>query len=42
MNEQSPLRTLLLCLAVPALVWDRQYRGLHDKAVGSAVVQRPR
>jgi uncharacterized RDD family membrane protein YckC len=38
----AALRTLLLCLAVPALVWDRQYRGLHDKAVGSAVVRRPR
>ena len=31
-------RTLLLCLLVPALVWDRDGRGLHDKAVGTAVV----
>jgi uncharacterized RDD family membrane protein YckC len=38
----AAVRTVLLCLAVPALVWDRQYRGLHDKAVGSAVVRRPR
>lgn len=36
----AALRTVLLCLAVPALVWDRQYRGLHDRAVGSAVVRR--
>jgi uncharacterized RDD family membrane protein YckC len=34
------VRTVLLCLAVPALVWDRQYRGLHDRAVGAAVVTR--
>ena len=26
------LRTFLLCLAVPALIWDRDGRGLHDKA----------
>lgn len=32
------VRTLLLCLAVPALIWDRDRRGLHDKAAGSVVV----
>jgi uncharacterized RDD family membrane protein YckC len=25
------LRTVLLCLAIPALVWDRDGRGLHDR-----------
>ncbi|MFD9793992.1 RDD family protein [Streptomyces sp. NPDC059070] len=25
------LRSVLLCLAVPALVWDRDGRGLHDR-----------
>ncbi|MGQ4385051.1 RDD family protein [Streptomyces sp. SAS_270] len=25
------LRTVLLCLAVPALIWDRDGRGLHDR-----------
>lgn len=25
------LRSVLLCLAVPALIWDRDSRGLHDK-----------
>ncbi|MFJ3668301.1 RDD family protein [Streptomyces sp. NPDC090106] len=25
------LRTVLLCLVVPALVWDRDGRGLHDR-----------
>jgi hypothetical protein len=32
------VRTLLLCLALPAVIWDAQHRGLHDRAVGSAVV----
>ena len=34
------LRTFLLCLAVPALIWDRDGRGLHDKAAGSVVLTR--
>ncbi|MFB7242725.1 RDD family protein [Streptomyces populi] len=25
------LRTVLLCVAVPALIWDRDGRGLHDR-----------
>ncbi|MFC5664442.1 RDD family protein [Kitasatospora misakiensis] len=36
---QVLLRTLLLCLLVPALVWDRDTRGLHDKAVGTVEVR---
>lgn len=24
-------RTILLCLAIPALIWDRDGRGLHDR-----------
>ncbi|WP_055481807.1 RDD family protein [Sphaerimonospora mesophila] len=32
------VRTFLLCLAVPALVWDRDRRGLHDRASGTVVV----
>ncbi|MFD9488704.1 RDD family protein [Streptomyces sp. NPDC059991] len=28
---RSLLRSVLLCLAVPALVWDRDGRGLHDR-----------
>jgi len=35
----AAVRTVLLCLAVPALVWDGQYRGLHDRAVNGAVVR---
>ncbi|RCG28246.1 RDD family protein [Sphaerisporangium album] len=33
------LRTLLLCLAVPALIWDRDQRGLHDRASRTVVVR---
>ncbi|WP_406197926.1 RDD family protein [Kitasatospora sp. NBC_01560] len=36
---QVLLRTVLLCLLVPALVWDRDTRGLHDKAVGTVEVR---
>ena len=32
------VRTALLCLVIPAVVWDRDARGLHDRAVGSVVV----
>jgi uncharacterized RDD family membrane protein YckC len=33
------LRTLLLLLAIPAVIWDRDTRGLHDKAVGAVQVR---
>ncbi|MFJ4090290.1 RDD family protein [Kitasatospora sp. NPDC089913] len=36
---QVLLRTALLFLVVPALVWDRDTRGLHDKAVGTVEVR---
>ena len=32
-------RTVLLCLVVPAVVWDRDGRGMHDRAVASVVVR---
>jgi len=35
---RAALRTLLLVLLVPALIWDRDGRGLHDKAAGTVVV----
>ncbi len=35
------LRTLLLIIVIPAVIYDRDGRGLHDKAVGG-VVQRIR
>lgn len=33
------VRTALLLLIVPALLWDRDYRGLHDKAAHTVVVR---
>ena len=35
------LRTVLLGRLVPAVVWDRDRRGLHDKASGTVVVVDP-
>jgi uncharacterized RDD family membrane protein YckC len=35
----ATIRTLLICLVIPPLVWDSDGRGLHDKAVGSVVVR---
>ena len=37
---QVALRTFLLCLAVPALIWDRDGRGLHDRAAATVLVRR--
>lgn len=36
------VRTILICLAVPPLIWDADGRGLHDKAAGSIVVNTRR
>jgi uncharacterized RDD family membrane protein YckC len=33
------IRTALLLLLVPALIWDRDGRGLHDKAAGTVLVR---
>ena len=33
------LRTLLILLVIPAVVYDNEGRGLHDRIVGSAVMQ---
>lgn len=35
---RAALRTLLLVLLVPALIWDRDGRGLHDRAAGTVLV----
>ncbi len=32
-------RTILLVLAIPALIWDRDDRGLHDKVAGTVVIR---
>lgn len=36
---RAVIRTVLLCLAVPALIWDRDQRGLHDKAAGTVLLR---
>ncbi|MDL5201157.1 RDD family protein [Streptomyces sp. ALI-76-A] len=33
------LRTALLCLALPALIWDRDGRGLHDRLARTVEVR---
>jgi len=35
------IRTVLLCLVIPAVIWDSSGRGLHDRAAGSMVVRVP-
>jgi uncharacterized RDD family membrane protein YckC len=34
------LRTALLCVLIPALIWDRDQRGLHDVFAGTVLVRR--
>lgn len=34
------VRSVLLCLVIPAVVWDADGRGLHDRAAGTALVRR--
>ena len=34
------VRTALVCLVIPAVVWDRDTRGLHDRAVRTVCVRR--
>ena len=34
------VRTVLLCLVVPAVVYDRDQRGLHDRAARTVLVRR--
>jgi uncharacterized RDD family membrane protein YckC len=37
---RGAIRTLLLCLVIPAVVWDSDGRGLHDRAAGTVIVRR--
>lgn len=34
------IRTLLACLLIPAAIWDRDQRGLHDLAAQTVLVRR--
>ena len=36
---QAIVRTALLCLFLPAMFWDRDGRGLHDKAAGTLIAR---
>jgi len=33
------VRTLLLCIVIPALVWDSDQRGFHDKIAGTVLIR---
>jgi hypothetical protein len=33
------VRTLLVCLFVPAVIWDADQRGLHDRVAGTLLVR---
>ena len=33
------VRTLLLALIIPAVIWDGDHRGLHDKIAGTVLVR---
>ncbi len=39
---RAAVRTVLLCLVVPAVVWDGDGRSLHDRAAGTVIVRRVR
>jgi uncharacterized RDD family membrane protein YckC len=36
---RAALRTALICLVIPAVIYDEDGRGLHDRAVGSVCVR---
>jgi uncharacterized RDD family membrane protein YckC len=33
------VRTALLCVVIPAVIWDTDHRGLHDKIAGTVLVR---
>lgn len=33
-------RTILLCIVIPAAIWDRDQRGMHDRLSGTVLVRR--
>ncbi|HXD61298.1 MAG TPA: RDD family protein [Lacisediminihabitans sp.] len=34
------MRTLLLCIVIPAVIWDQDQRGMHDRLSGTVLVRR--
>ena len=39
---KAAIRTVLLALVIPAVVWDGEGRGLHDRAAGTRLVRLPK
>jgi hypothetical protein len=37
---RAAVRTVLLCLVIPAVVWDAEGRSLHDRVAGTVLVRR--
>jgi uncharacterized RDD family membrane protein YckC len=37
--RRALIRSVLLCLAIPPLVWDADHRGLHDRWAGTLVAR---
>lgn len=37
--RRAVVRSVLLCLAIPPLLWDADQRGLHDRAAGTLVAR---
>ena len=37
--RRAAIRSLLLCLAIPPLLWDADQRGLHDRLAGTLVAR---
>jgi uncharacterized RDD family membrane protein YckC len=37
---RAVLRSAQVCLLIPALIWDRDGRGLHDRSIGTVLVRR--
>jgi len=33
------VRTLLVCVVIPAVIYDQDHRGLHDRAIGAILVR---
>jgi uncharacterized RDD family membrane protein YckC len=33
------IRTVLLCLVLPVVIWDEHGRGLHDRAAGTVILR---
>lgn len=36
----AAIRTVLLALVIPAVVWDSEGRGLHDRAAGTHLIRK--